>query len=109
VFLSKHVATLHERYVAVSQIPEFEFVQFIGRTLTSHNHIFFGFDYDLLHSGRPTGVGHVGILLAAEGAHLDYYDPGPEGSGLRRVRDDELYTAIRAKSDGLSIIGRSAR
>jgi len=48
--------------------------------------------------------GHVGIFLKLEGDNLLFLDPGPRNYGVRKVKIDDLYNAIKNKSDGLWII-----
>lgn len=103
-FFKKEGIRLVEEYISIREIADYSF----GLTLRSISFEFdvvFGFDYGKLYNIPDSySVGHVGIFLKLEGDNLLYLDPGPRNYGLLKVKIDDLYNAIKNKSDGLWII-----
>jgi hypothetical protein len=93
-----------EEYISIREIADYSF-ELTLRSISFEFDVVFGFDYGRLYNIADFySVGHVGIFLKLEGDNLLYLDPGPRNHGVRKVKIDDLYNAIKNKSDGLWII-----
>jgi hypothetical protein len=91
-------------YISIREIADYSF-ELTLRSISFEFDVIFGFDYGRLYNIPDSYcVGHVGIFLKLEGDNLLYLDPGPRNYGVRKVKIDDLYNAIKNKSDGLWII-----
>jgi len=100
----KYKVGLYEEYLSIFTINDYQVVGLLRDKIIKSD-IIFGFDYGQLHKCEESkGVGHVGIILEVENNIVYYLDPGPEGSGIRNANVDDLYTAIKSKSDGFWLI-----
>lgn len=49
--------------------------------------------------------GHVGLITAIDRfENIIMYDPGPKNPGVKVVKDENLYCAMRKRSGGLVVI-----
>lgn len=100
----KYKVGLYEEYLSIFAINDYQ-VESLLRDKIIKSDIIFGFDYGQLHKcEKSRGVGHVGIILEVENNIVYYLDPGPEGFGIRSANVDDLYMAIKSKSDGFWVI-----
>lgn len=95
---------LVEDYISVCGIADYRFESTL-RSIPPEFDVAFGFDYGSLYDIPDCyKIGHAGIFLKLENDNLYYLDPGPYNCGVRKVRIDDLYHAIKSKSDGLWVI-----
>lgn len=103
-FFKKNGIRLEEQYKSIKEIDDYSFELTLKRIPPEFD-IVFGFDYGRLYNITDLkNIGHVGIFLKIEGNNLFYLDPGPLNYGERKVNIDDLYSALKSKSDGLWII-----
>ena len=104
---------LTEEYIPINNFEDWSFEDKIKDVLRSGAHVLCGYSARSLDSSTrhddPVPWGHAVAVLDAEpcsGAEHDItvYDPGPQGSGERRIRGWRLFAAIKARMDGLWII-----
>lgn len=103
-FFKKERINLVEEYISIREIADYRF-ELTLKSISDEFDVVFGFDYGRLNNIPDSySIGHVGLLLKLEGENLLYLDPGPRNYGVRKVNIDDLYIAIKNKSDGLWII-----
>lgn len=103
-FFEKNNIALFEEYISIKTIADYEFESTL-KDIPEDFDVIFGFDYGRLFNIPDSfGVGHVGIFLIVENGNVKYLDPGPKNRGIREIKVDDLYSAIKSKSDGLWII-----
>lgn len=96
-----------EQYHHISGFNSYDIPEFLAERLNAGAHIFAGYDYGYLRSGVRNEIGHVSIITACSGTNIEFYDPGPQDPGLKTVSEDDLYGAIRSKSDGFWVITKT--
>jgi hypothetical protein len=95
---------LAEEYISICELDDYRF-ELALRSISSEFDVVFGFDYGRLYNIPDCFcVGHTGIFLKLESDNLIYLDPGPTNYGVRSAKIDDLYNAIKSKSNGLWII-----
>lgn len=103
-FFNNKGIRLVEDYISVREIDDYGF-ELTLISISSEFDVMFGFDYGKLYDlPQCYNVGHVGLFLELETDNLLYLDPGPRNHGIRKVKIDDLYNAIKSKCDGLRII-----
>lgn len=103
-FFEKNDIRLKKEYISIKEIADYSF-EFTLKSKSPEFDIVFGFDYGRLYNIPDSyNIGHVGIFLKVEGNNLLYLDPGPHNYGECKVNIDDLYSAIKSKSDGLWVI-----
>lgn len=100
---------LKESYRAINTISENDFEEIIKLNLLKGSSIICGYNYGLLNNMEDKiNIGHVCIIKSiSKDEKIEYLDPGPDNFGIRFVKSDLLYQAIRSRSDGLWIISPS--
>jgi hypothetical protein len=102
-FFRKEGIKLVEEYISIRKIADYGFEQTL-KSIADEFDVVFGYDYGILNNIPDYyGIGHVGLFLGLEGENLLYLDPGPRNYGVRKVNIDDLYNAVKNKSDGLWI------
>jgi hypothetical protein len=95
---------LEEKYISICELDDYRF-ELTLRSISPEFDVVFGFDYGRLYDIPDCyRVGHTGIFLNVESDNLMYLDPGPGNYGVHNVKIDDLYNAIKSKSNGLWII-----
>jgi hypothetical protein len=103
-FFTNKGIRLAEDYISICELADYKFESTL-RSISSESDVVFGFDYGRLYDIPDCHcVGHTGIFLELESDNLIYLDPGPCNYGVCKVKIDDLYNAIRSKSNGLWII-----
>ena len=106
-FFKKNDIHLEEKYISIKEIADYSF-ELTLKHISPEFDIVFGFDYGRLYNIPDLyNIGHVGIFLKLEGNNILYLDPGPRNHGECKVNIDDLYSAIKSKSDGLWIIKKT--
>lgn len=96
---------LTEEFIPISHIIDFQFTDVIHQLLIEGKHIICGYSYGLLYK-KPElkEIGHVSIIIDNDEKYITIINPGPENFGINRVKEDDLYDAIRTRSDGLWVL-----
>jgi len=103
-FFKKEGINLFEEYISIKEIADNSF-ELTLESISDEFDVVFGFNYKRLNNIPDSYcTGHVGLLLKLKGDNLLYLDPGPRNYGVHKVNIDDLYNAIKNKSDGLWII-----
>jgi hypothetical protein len=103
-FFKNEGINLVKEYISIREIANYSF-ELTLKSVSDEFDVVFGFDYGRLNNiPESYSIGHVGLFLKLEGENLLYFDPGPRNYGVRKVNIDDLYNAIKNKSDGLWII-----
>lgn len=96
---------LTEKYTPISHVPDFEFVDIIQQVLNNGAHIICGYSYGMLYNKEDLySIGHASIVIDADDRNVTIIDPGPSYHGVKIVKEDSLYNAIRRKQDGLWVL-----
>jgi len=105
---SKLNVKLHETYLPINTISEERFLDVLFSHLTLGEHIVFGFNYSSLYSLPAANYGHVSLVCDIEkNEKVILLDPGPKEAGIKTVLADDLYIAIKNRTDGLWCIFRT--
>ncbi len=103
-FFKKNDIRLEEKYISIKEMADYSF-ELTLKSISREFDIVFGIDYGRLYNISDSyNIGHVCIFLKVEGNNIIYLDPGPRNYGECKVNLDDLYSAIKSKSDGLRII-----
>jgi hypothetical protein len=106
---SKLDVKLHETYLPINTISEDRFIDVLAFHFLSGEHIVCGFNYSFLYSLPTANYGHVSLVCDIEKKdRVRLLDPGPKDPGVKNVLADDLYLAIRKRSDGLWCISRTS-
>ena len=96
---------LFEQYIPINHIAEFQFTDLIVSLLESNAHILCGYSFGyLFHDNSLLNIGHASIILSVDGDYVKILNPGPKFAGINKVREDDLYSAIRYKQGGLWVL-----
>lgn len=108
-FFNNNGIRLVEDYISIREIADYRFELTLG-SIPLEFDVVFGFDYGRLYNIPACyRFGHAGLFLKLESDNLLYIDPGPSNYGIRKVKIDDVYNAIKSKSDGLRIIKSTGR
>jgi hypothetical protein len=107
-FFSHFNIPLHEKYLSIFHYEDWSFEQEVRELLNSDNHIICGFSYGALYNEQKNiDIGHVSIIADMDDNQIKLLDPGPINPGLKYVKADDLYSAIKMRRDGLWLISLS--
>lgn len=97
---------LEEHFIHVNTIAEYYFEDLIKNLLEDKKHIICGYDYYSLNlqNANSMRIGHVSIIKAIKNGNIVIIDPGPKDPGEKIIKPEDLFFAIKRKSNGLWII-----
>jgi len=97
---------LHERYIPINTLLDWEFSDTIINAINEKKHIVCGYSNNLLFNDKEGKIGHVSLITGISDNEIEILNPGPDNSGFQRVDLYQLYNSIRLKKDGLWLIER---
>lgn len=96
---------LQEHFVSIYSIAEYDFEETIKLNLKKDAFLVCGYSYGRLYNIETKyELGHVSIIKNVTQGTIEMLDPGPLNSGYKKVKAEDLYSAIRIRGDGLWII-----
>lgn len=105
-FFKFYKIPLHERYIPINTLQDWEFSDTIINAINEKKHIVCGYSYNLLYNNKKGNIGHVSLITGISDNEIEILNPGPDNSGFQRVDLYQLYNSIRLKKDGLWLIER---
>lgn len=91
---------LIDDFLGIEFISEMSFPDVLREALARYDALAVGFDASFVYPDAPN-FGHFATVADIDSARALLVDPGPLTAGLASVKLDDLFTAIRAKKDGL--------
>ena len=105
-FFDHYNLPFNESFLSVFTFNDWQIEDIVKAHLANNSHVVCGFDYGELYGTVDKKLGHVSLITAASGTTITLLDPGPIGHGTKHVNNENLFSAIKAKRDGLWIIAR---
>lgn len=102
-FTQKGIA-LREHFTSIHNFMDEDFmVTEIASLLSKGISIICGYNYTWLFGNKEDCFGHVSIIvgISDNGKMVDLLDPGPKNAGYKTVPSYDLFSAIKARHDGL--------
>lgn len=99
---------LREEYISINSIAEWNFEDRITEYLSENYHLICGYDYNSLYNkGYDYPIGHVSLISGiSKDKNIIMIDPGPYKPGIKEVKSEDLYVAIKRKNNGIWKIKR---
>lgn len=104
IFFNKYNISMFETYLPINKISDIVFTDIINKKINEGYHIVCGLDLGFYKYGKCNSIGHVCIIYSIQDTKITLLDPGPIGYGKCNIYYEDLYTAIKAKNDGLWFI-----
>ncbi len=106
-FFKANNINLKEEYYPINTMEDWEFEQkLIFEISNKESFLIVGYNYSVLFKEQLAQYGHVSLVLGID-KHIPetlIFDPGPKNVGTKIVNTYDLYSAIKAKKDGIWVI-----
>ena len=86
-------------YLDVFHTNEIDLISILNQQLSENRYVIFAFSYGILYNKLSyVNLGHVSLLQEVlDDDWIKIYDPGPDNSGIKKVRISDIYEAMRRK------------
>lgn len=103
-FFSQNSISLREQFISIHNFMDDYFLgEEIASLLNQGASIICGYNYTWLFGNRDDVFGHVSIIVGVSNNRekIELLDPGPKNAGYKFVSTADLFSAIKARGDGL--------
>lgn len=103
-FFEEKGYSLREKFISYTEIyDEYDFERKIHDQQIQKSFIICGYNYSRLFFKRNGSANHVSIIcsLDSKAEKITLFDPGPEESGHKEVKIDDLWCALKAAQAGI--------
>ena len=103
-FFTRNGIALCEHFISIHNfMDDFFMGEEIASLLAKDMSIICGYNYSWLFGNKDDDFGHVSIIVGISNNResVELLDPGPKNAGYKTVACVDLFSAIKARSDGL--------